>query len=212
MKSKLIFVKQLVTGISLIIAATAVYGQRYGGMQPRTPGGTTTQAPAAPQPAYQPDNPFFRKSASPSPAGATTTSATNLSAKDKKFLMDAVSTGTWEVATGRSAEQKAQNSATKQLAGRMIADYSKTNQELVDLGKRKGLSISPEGKPQQISADGFDKRYLNLVVQDQQEAVTSFDKEAKSGDDAEIRKWAAKTLPLVRQRLATAKDAFNKAK
>jgi putative membrane protein len=126
--------------------------------------------------------------------------------------MDAVSTGTWEVATGRSAEQKAQNSATKQLAGRMIADYSKTNQELVDLGKRKGLSISPEGKPQQISADGFDKRYLNLVVQDQQEAVTSFDKEAKSGDDAEIRKWAAKTLPLVRQRLATAKDAFNKAK
>jgi hypothetical protein len=42
--------------------------------------------------------------------------------------------------------------------------------------------------------------------------VTSFDKEAKSGDDAEIRKWAAKTLPLVRQRLATAKDAFNKAK
>jgi putative membrane protein len=164
----------------------------------------------------QPDNPFFRKrtAASPAPtAAAKATTKNTLSTKDMNFLRGAATSGGWETATGRSAEQKAQNSATKEVAARMIADHSKTNQEMVDLGKKKGLAISTEGvKAQQITASDFDKRYLNLVIQDHQEEISVFEKEAKSGDDADFRSWAAKSLPTIKQHLALAKGALDKVK
>jgi putative membrane protein len=95
----------------------------------------------------------------------------------------------------------------------MVADHAKTNKELVDLGKKKGLGISTEGgKAQQIAGSDFDKRYLNLVVQDHQEESRLFEKEANSGDDRDIKNWAAKTLPAIKQHLVLAKDALSKAK
>lgn len=215
MKSKAIFLSEftIAAGVLLFVVGP-VCAQGYAPKAP--PAGAT--GPASPAPAqqepYQPDNPFFRK-ASPSPAasGAAAVGAKPLSTKDKKFLGDATASGSWEVATGRSAEQKAQNSATKEIAARLIADHSKTNKELVDLGKKKGLSISTEGgKAQQISGQDFDRRYLNLVVQDHQEETSAFAKQAKSGDDTDIRNWAAKTLPMIKQHLAMAKDALSKAK
>jgi putative membrane protein len=213
MKSKLIFVPQFAVGAAALFAAATLYAQGYGQPAPKPATGAAAP-PAAQQQPYEPDNPFFRKSsASPSASAAANAGAKALTAKDKKFLGGAASSGSWEVATGKLAEQKAQNSATKELAARMIADHSKTNKELVDLGNKKGLGISTEGgKAQQIPGEGFDKRYLDLVVQDHQEESSVFEKEAKSGDDADIKKWAAKTLPTIKQHLALTKDALSKAK
>jgi putative membrane protein len=198
MKSKANFVWQFTVAIGALFAITTLCAQEG-------PQGDLTQ----------PDNPFFRKRTSGSPAPTARAKATTktLSAKDMNFLRGAATSGGWETATGRSAEQKAQNSATKEVAARMIADHSKTNQEMVDLGKKKGLAISTEGvKAQQITGSDFDKRYLDLVVQDHQEEINVFEKEAKSGDDADVRKWAAKTLPTIKQHLSVARDALGKAK
>jgi len=194
MKPKAIFVWQLTIAVGALFAVATLCAQ---------------------EDLTQPDNPFFRKktAASPSPTARAKAATKTLSAKDMNFLRGAASSGGWETATGRSAEQKAQNSATKEVAARMIADHSKTNKEMVDLGQKKGLGISTEGvKAQQITGSDFDKRYLNLVVQDHQEEINVFEKEAKSGDDADIRSWAAKTLPTIKQHLALAKGALDKVK
>jgi putative membrane protein len=213
MKSKLIFVSQFAVGAAALFAAATLYAQGYGQPAPKPATGAAAP-PAAQQQPYEPDNPFFRKSSpSPTASAAAAKAAKPLSAKDKKFLVDAASSGGWEIATGRVAEQKAQSSATKEIAARMIADHSKTNKELVDLGNKKGLGISTDAvKAQHIAAEDFDKKYLNLVVQDHQEESSAFEKEAKSGDDADIKKWAAKTLPTIKQHLAVAKDALSKVK
>ena len=198
MKSKANFVWQFTVAIGALFAIATLCAQEG-------PQGDLTQ----------PDNPFFRKrtAASPAPTALAKATTKTLSAKDMNFLRGAASSGGWETATGRSAEQKAQNSATKEVAARMIADHSKTNQEMVDLGKKKGLAISTEGvKAQQITESDFDKRYLNLVVQDHQEEISVFEKEAKSGDDADFRSWAAKSLPTIKQHLAMAKGALDKVK
>jgi putative membrane protein len=211
MKSKVIFLSQLTIAAGALFTASPLCAQGY--TRPAPPTGATgaSAPPTTQQEPYQPDNPYFRKS-SPSPAAAAA-GATSLSAKDKNFLTGAVSSASWEIATGKVAQQRAQNSATKQVAARMIADHSKSSQELVDLGKKKGLAISTGGeKAQQIAGGDFDKRYLNLVVQDLQEQASLFAKEAKSGDDADIRNWAAKNLPMIKERLALAKDALSKAK
>ena len=196
MKSKANFVWQFTVAIGALFAIATLCAQEG-------PQGDLTQ----------PDNPFFRKrtAATPAPTARAKETTKTLSTKDMNFLRGAASSGGWETATGRSAEQKAQNSATKEVAARMIADHSKTNQEMVDLGKKKGLAISAEGvKAQQITGSDFDKRYLNLVVQDHQEEISVFEKEVKSGDDADIKSWAAKTLPSIKQHLALAKSALNK--
>lgn len=197
MKSKGIFVWQFTLAVGALFATTTLCAQE------------------GPADLTQPDNPFFRKktAASPSPTASAKATTKTLSAKDMNFLRGAASSEGWEMATGRVAEQKAQSSATKEVAARMIADHSKTNKELVDLGNKKGLGISTEGvKAQPISGEGFDKRYLNLVVQDHQEESSLFEKEAKSGDDADVKSWAAKTLPTIKQHLALAKGALDKVK
>jgi putative membrane protein len=213
MKSKVIFLSQFTIAAGALFAAAPLYAQGYARPAPPT-GGTGPSAPqTTQQEPYQPDNPFFRKaSPGPSATGAAAAGVKSLSVKDKNFLNSAVSSASWEMATGKAAQQKAQNSATKEFTARMIADHSKTSQELVDLGKKKGLGISTEGgKAQQITGGDYDKRYLNLVVQDCQEEASLFAKEAKSGDDADIRNWAAKTLPMIKEHLALAKDAMGKA-
>ena len=168
----------------------------------------------AQQPAYTPDNPFLQKMvATPTPRAAIPNpKASTLSAKDKDFLVNAASSGGWEVATGKMAENKAQSDATRNLAARMSAYHSQTNKEVVDLAKKKGLAISTENiKAQQLSAGPkFDKQYLTLTEQDHQQTIKAFEKEAASGNDAEIKAWAAKTLPTLKQHLSMVTNALSK--
>ena len=170
----------------------------------------------AQQPAYTPDSPFLQKrlAATPSPSATAAAKATTLSAKDKNFLVSAASSGGWEVETGKMAENKAQGAATKSLAARMVAEHSKANKEAVDLAKKKGLAISTENiKAQKLSSGpNFDKQYLTLMEQDHQENVRLFGKEAQSGDDPEVKAWAAKTLPTLKQHHSMVTDALSKVK
>ena len=39
--------------------------------------------------------------------------------------------------------------------------------------------------------------------------IKAFEAEAKSGDDAEIKGWAAKTLPTMKEHLAMVKEALS---
>jgi len=214
MKSKVIFLWQFTIAAGALFAAAPLWAQGYARPAPPTGATGPSAPPTTQQEPYQPDNPFFRKS-SPSPAAsaAAAAGAKPLTAKDKKFLSGAVSSASWEIATGKLAQQRAQSSAAKEVAARMVADHSKTSPELVDLGKKKGLGISTAGgKAQEITGGDYDKRYLDLVVQDCQEEASLFAKEAKSGDDADVRNWAAKTLPMIKEHLALAKDAMSKAK
>jgi putative membrane protein len=170
----------------------------------------------AQMPAYTPDNPYLQKrAATPPPSrGTPNPKASTLSAKDKDFLVTAASSGGWEVETGKVAEGKAQSDATRNLAARIVAEHSKANKEVVELAKKKGLAISTENiKPQRGLSGGakFDKQYLTLTEQDHQQAIKAFEKEAASGDDSEIKAWAAKMLPSLKQHLSMVESALSKA-
>ena len=165
----------------------------------------------AQQPAFPPENPYLRRT--PSPSATAAAKASTLSAKDKDFLVSAASSGGWEAATGKVAETKAQSDATRNLAARISAYHSQTNKELVDLAKKKGLGISTENiKAQQLSGGPkFDKTYLTLMAQEHRENVKAFEKEAASGNDPEIKAWAAKTLPTLKEHLSMVTNALSKA-
>jgi putative membrane protein len=212
MKSKLIFVSQFAIATGALFVTGPLLAQ-YGAPKPPS-GGTGPGSPAPIQATpYQPDNPFFhRDSASPAPSAASK-AAKSVSAKDKNFLTSAAANGAWEIETGKPAEKNAKGEATKQIAARMVADFSTANKELIDLAKKKGLAISTEGiKGQRVGEENFDQRYLNLLEQDYHEQIPLFEKEAKSGDDTDIKNWAARRLPTLRQHLSEVKSASAKVK
>ena|ERR1700719_16890 len=164
-------------------------------------------------PSMEPDNPFLRKKTSPTPSpGTTKGGAAKISEKDKSFLLNVASTNTWEVKTGSSVESKLQNASVKNVATRLVSDHTRMNNELVQLGKKKGLDISVESKGQQIPGPNYDKNYLTLIEQDHHESINRFQKEAQSGDDPDIKAFATKSLPILHQHASLIKEAQGKVK
>src|SRR5207248_7791383 len=100
-----------------------------------------------------------------------------------------------DLGNARMAEKKAKNAETKKIAARMIADHTKMNQELVDLAKKKGLAVTPPNTGQAIT--DWDKEYLGQVQRNHAKAISAFQSEAQSGNDAEIKAWAKKMLPTL---------------
>ena len=97
----------------------------------------------------------------------------------------------------------------------MVADHQKTSSELKSLvegGKvnaklptamdsdHQGMFDQLKGK----SGKDFDQSYDQIQVKAHQDAVALFEAYAKTGDDAELKKWAAKTLPHLKQHLTMA--------
>jgi putative membrane protein len=154
------------------------------------------------------DNPHLRKKMEPAKAQVT-----NLSDKDKKFIQLAANAGVGEVADGQQAQALAQSAAVKKIGAHMVADHSRANSELQALAKKKGLSMDMStGKPRAFPKANFDQQYLYNLEEDHKTDIKTFEQEAKLGDDADLKAWAAKTLPTLKAHLAMVKDARKKVK
>ncbi len=145
------------------------------------------------------------------------TSATggNVPGGDRTFVQKAAIGGMTEVQAGTVAKDKATNPAVKDFAARMVADHTKANTELTSAATAKG--VTPPGtidkahqkdldKMSKLSGADFDKAYMKQMVSDHKSTVSLFEKEAKSGKDADLQAWAGKTLPTLQEHLKMAQD------
>jgi putative membrane protein len=142
--------------------------------------------------------------------GAANRSALN--ASDQKFIMDAAKGGHHEVEFAKLGTQKATNSAVKDLAQRLLDDHTKANTELEAIAKDKGITLPKSHPPDPVhtklsgmSGAAFDKEFVNQAIMDHQKDIAAFEKESKSGADAQVRDFATKTLPTLRAHLDQAK-------
>ncbi len=56
----------------------------------------------------------------------------------------------------------------------------------------------------------FDRQYANAMVKDHKEDVKEFSKEADKGKDPDVRAFASKTLPTLKEHLKMAQDMAGK--
>ena len=61
-----------------------------------------------------------------------------------------------------------------------------------------------------LSGAEFDRQYMSEMVKDHAKDVEAFDTEAKSGADADVKAWAAKTVPTLREHLKMAHTVAGK--
>ena len=127
-----------------------------------------------------------------------------------KFAKEAAQGGMAEVEMGRLAVERGTRPEVKQFGQRMIDDHSKANNELMQLAARKHMQLPKEVSSEQKemmdklskrSGADFDKEYVEAMVEDHEHDVKAFEEQAEEGTDPDIKQFAAKTLPTVKQHL-----------
>jgi putative membrane protein len=119
----------------------------------------------------------------------------------------------FEVQSSKLAAQKG-NAEIKSFAQRMIKDHTKTTQELKSLVGKANAKLPAAmdadhqqklDKLQKAGGNDFNSMYATMQVQAHEEAVKLFEGYSSAGDDAQLKAWAAKTLPALKEHLEHAK-------
>ena len=133
--------------------------------------------------------------------------------EDTEFMNEAASGGMMEVELGQLAANKAVSADVKKFAKMMVDDHTKANNELKSLAAQKGITLPAMlmEKHQKMVNDltaktgkEFDKEYMNMMVDDHKEDIDAFEKAAEKGNDADLKAFAAKTIPTLKQHLEMA--------
>lgn len=134
--------------------------------------------------------------------GATGGVVSTLSADDKKFFISAAQINFAEIKFSRTALDEATNPNVKSFANHMLADHDTLDHELKDLALRKGLALPTDSSAVMPNVD-VDHAYVQQMIHDHQNAISDFS--SANLKDPDLRAWAAKTLPMLRDHLAQAK-------
>ncbi len=138
------------------------------------------------------------------------------SSMDSKFATMAASGGMAEVEMARLALTKSSSDSVKQYAQKMIDDHTAANEELMQIASAKSMTLptAPDPKMQmmmakmdKLSGMAFDHEYIKTAgVKAHMDMEKLFRDESLKGKDAELKGFAAKTLPTVQMHLQMARD------
>ncbi|MBI3699024.1 MAG: DUF4142 domain-containing protein [Afipia sp.] len=138
-------------------------------------------------------------------------SALGVSPSTQDFVTEVATSDMTEIAAGKIAQERG-NVAEKKFGAQMVADHTRTSEEvkaMVAGGKvkaelPKALPSSAQGKLDDLKnakpAD-FSAAYDPMQVSAHEDAVSLFERYGKSGDNAELKAWASKTLPALKYHL-----------
>ena len=183
---------------SLIVASAIMAGQ-----QPQTPPRATPETPP------------------PAPAPATGTSqahtdhAAGATGADATFVKKAADGGMAEVALAKLAQEKASNADVKSFAATLEKDHTAANDELKEVASKKNITLpaSPSKNHQalhdklaKLSGAEFDKAYVSAMLEDHQKDVREFARVSSASGDADVKAFATKTLPTLKDHLKQVQD------
>ncbi len=138
-----------------------------------------------------------------------------LASNQDSFWNEAAQDGLAEISLGSLALQKSQNEQVKQLAQKVVDDHTAANNELTPLAASKSVTLPTSTNAKQkatydklsgLSGDQFDMEFVKTMVKDHESAVKLFQKQADGGKDADVKAFAAKTLPTLQGHLEMARS------
>ena len=139
---------------------------------------------------------------------------TNVASSDRNFVMEAASGGMTEVQLGKLAQKNGESDAVKKFGQHMVSDHSKAGAELEAIAKKLGVDVPKQpGKKHEgalkklegLKGAQFDRAYAEQMVSDHETTISLFDQQAKTGQSAELKAFASKTLPTLHHHLKMAR-------
>jgi putative membrane protein len=143
----------------------------------------------------------------------------NMQEKDAQFLVNAAEINLEEIELGQLAQKIGRTTHVRELGKMMEQAHSKSQNDLIALAKSKIVTIptSPTNeakdaykKLNEKPGNDFDKAYADMMVSKHKDAIATFEKASKDGNDAEIKNWAIVSLPDLRIHLDESINCQNK--
>lgn len=129
-------------------------------------------------------------------------------AEDRDFLTHAAQGGLLEVESSRIALTRSTSEGVREFANKMIADHGRVGEELAALVLREGgmlpdrLDSEHQAELQRLQdLDGaeLELAYLELQKRAHDDAIHLFERVAREARDEDLRAFASRTLPTLRQ-------------
>ena len=147
------------------------------------------------------------------------TASTMTTPSVEDFLKDTAQGGLAEVQLGNLAATKSQNAEIKAFGKAMAADHTKLNAEVKALAAKKNITLPADLGSHKSAVDSltkattdFDKEFVAAMIDDHEDHVAAFQKQADNATDADVKAFAAKTLPALKAHLEKIKAIQAKMK
>jgi putative membrane protein len=144
--------------------------------------------------------------------GPTQAVAQQSVAADSVFILKATSLGLLQAKLGKLAEEKGSSASVRDFGKRMVADYTKANEELA-AGAKQAAYPAPvllrEDRQvyDRLSGTGrnsFDQKYMAEMVSQYGDAVRLYQQEADAGRVVSLKQLATNLLPTMQQHMSLA--------
>jgi len=135
---------------------------------------------------------------------------TPISTADTNFILAAAQGGMTEVKLGELAAQQGVSDEVKQFGQMMVKDHSAINEDLKSLAAQKGVTLpdSLDAKHQgmldkltALSGPSFDDAYIAAMIKAHKKDAKAFKAEASATQDADIKSFLDKSIPIVEEHL-----------
>lgn len=136
----------------------------------------------------------------------------SVSAQDQNFVDQAATSDMFEIQSSELALKRSRNARTHSFAQRMIDDHTRSSQRLAQLAQANGIMLPTGLGPEQQRALAaientrriFDSEYFRQQAIAHQAAIQTYESEASSGYNNDLKAFAQQTLPTLQQHLQIA--------
>lgn len=153
----------------------------------------------------------------PMSAGAQSTTdssqAMSMPTTASAYVMGAGQSDQFEIQSGQLAQQMGSSSSVKHFGAKMISDHTKSTKMVKMAAMKSGMPDMPPpplrpdqqqmlSQLQSMSGKDFDRTYVMQQLQAHKDALMLQQSYASNGDDANLKKAAAKIVPVVQMHLS----------
>ncbi|GAA4051566.1 hypothetical protein GCM10022409_43000 [Hymenobacter glaciei] len=132
---------------------------------------------------------------------------------DNEFMMTAAHSDQNEIQQSKMALAKGVTGMAKEMANKMIADHSKSTADLKKIADKKGVKLPTDMDAEhkamapameKLSGKDFEAKYLAQMQADHQKTANTMMAHEKMTQDADLKAFIGKTLPVVQMHLGMA--------
>ena len=156
-------------------------------------------------------------SAAMAPAGGTAQAdpngPTGPHKDDNEFMMTAAHSDQNEIQQSKMALAKGVTGTARAMADKMIADHTKSTADLKKIAAKKGVTLPTDMDAEhkamapameKLSGKEFEAKYLAQMQADHQKTANTMMAHEKMTQDADLKAFIGKTLPVVQMHLGMA--------
>lgn len=142
--------------------------------------------------------------------------AASLSKADRQFMDAAARADMIEAHEGQMAANKASQDSVKTFAQTLVQDHTTSYSDLSQLAAKtgtpipKGINTAKDpaiGRLARLKGSGFDHQFTRDEIAAARQNLAMFKREAAHGQDADVKAYAAKMLPVLEKDLHAAEQA-----